>query len=144
MNPITTILMLSMINQPHLAHTIAVDMLIGTMIAQESSNNDMAIGDGGRARGPLQIWRAYWQDACEYGGVSDDPAWRYETEAHNRVKSIQAVRWYWQRYCRAAYRHADLQTLARVHNGGPRGDRKEATLTYWNAVSERMRHRDLL
>jgi predicted chitinase len=42
---------------------------------------------------------------------------------------------YWQRWCPDALAEVDAETLARVHNGGPRGMRKSATLAYWRKVS---------
>ncbi len=39
----------------------------------------------------------------------------------------------------AALAAADLETLARCHNGGPRGPTKRATEQYWLKVKENMR-----
>jgi TfoX/Sxy family transcriptional regulator of competence genes len=45
---------------------------------------------------------------------------------------------YWRRYCPSALARGDVQTLARVHNGGPKwyatAKRRAATLTYWRKV----------
>jgi len=56
---------------------------------------------------------------------------------------------YWRRYAPAALAAAQggderrampaLQTLARVHNGGPRGARNAATLAYWRRVEAEMK-----
>ncbi len=46
---------------------------------------------------------------------------------------------YWRRYCPRALAQGDWQTLARVHNGGPRGHRKPATHAYWSKVRRAMR-----
>jgi hypothetical protein len=46
---------------------------------------------------------------------------------------------YWRRWCRNALEAKDYETLARVHNGGPRGSSKQSTLTYWRRVQEQMR-----
>lgn len=84
------------------------------------------IGDGGAARGPLQIHRGYWQDAVEYdrsiGG-------RYEDVADLRY-AARVVDAYMRRYAKRAYRDGDSATMARIHNGGPSGHRKAATLRY--------------
>lgn len=96
----------------------------------ESGGNANAVGDGGASRGEYQIQKAYWQDACEYGGVK----WDYAKNVKNRAKCEQVMRWYWQRYCKDAYHKRDYETLARVHNGGPAGKRIAATKKYWLKV----------
>lgn len=83
-------------------------------------------GDGGAAFGPLQIHRAYWHDAVQHdrsiGG-------RYEDVVNLRY-AARIVDAYMRRYARTAYRRGDAATMARVHNGGPAGARKRATLVY--------------
>ena len=41
-----------------------------------------------------------------------------------------------RRHAADAWRSRDAQTIARVHNGGPTGPAKAATLTYWKRVRE--------
>ncbi len=106
--------------------------LLAAIRQVESSGNDKAVGDGGKARGPYQIHRAYWQDACEYGGVK----WSYEKHVTDRAKCEQVIRWYWLRY---APRNASYETLAKIHNGGPRGHKIEATKKYWRKVQKHLR-----
>jgi hypothetical protein len=98
----------------------------------ESGGNDNAIGDGGQARGPYQIHRAYWQDACEYGGVT----WSYDEYVTNRAKCEQVIRWYWLRY---APKNANFETLARIHNGGMNGHLKSSTRKYWRKVQKHLK-----
>lgn len=92
-------------------------------------------GDQGRALGPLQIHRAYWHDAVQHdkslGG-------RYEDVADLRY-AVLIVDAYMRRYAPAAYRRRDLQTMARVHNGGPSGHRKQSTLRYWSKLQVYLR-----
>jgi hypothetical protein len=84
-----------------------------------------ATGDGGRAIGPYQIHRAYFRDSRVAGHYEDcrDPEF-----------SRRVVIAYWKRWCPDALARCDAEVLARVHNGGPRGDRKRATLKYWSRV----------
>lgn len=96
----------------------------------ESAGNDRAIGDGGRSKGPYQITRAYWSDACQFGGVR----WNYDELVWSRSHSEQVMLWYWQRY--GATTH---EQRARMHNGGPRGHLKPTTLPYWNKVQAAMK-----
>jgi hypothetical protein len=88
-----------------------------------------AIGDGGASLGPYQIGRAYWTDADVEG--------RYEhVKAQRYAERVMLA--YWSRYCFDALIDGDFETLARVHNGGPSGASKDATLDYWRRVSEIM------
>ncbi len=84
-----------------------------------------AIGDGGRAIGPYQIHRPYWQDSRRAGRYQDcrDPEY-----------SRRVVLAYWARWCPAALERTDAEVLARVHNGGPRGVEKASTRLFWTKV----------
>jgi len=84
-----------------------------------------ARGDGGSALGPYQIHRAYWLDARLPGAWEDCAG-----EAYSR----RVVLAYWRRWCPRALQELDAETLARVHNGGPRGAGKASTLAYWRRV----------
>lgn len=86
-------------------------------------------GDGGRAIGPYQIWRVYWIDARLPGDYQDCRRADYA----ERVMLA-----YWARYCPRALEARDFETLARVHNGGPSGARKAATVKYWRKVQSQL------
>ena len=88
-----------------------------------------AVGDSGRSIGPYQISQAYWADSGVRG------AW---TSCKDRAYAEAVMLAFWKRYCPEALRLRDLETLARVHNGGPRGDRKDATLVYWKRIQGRL------
>jgi len=98
----------------------------------ESGGNDKAVGDGGRSRGPYQIGAAYWQDACEHSGSQ----WDYLNLVWSAPHCEQIMLWYWSRYCPEALANNDWETLARVHNGGPKGASKRATEGYWRKVRQ--------
>ena len=90
-------------------------------VVETSGRTGAIIGDNGRALGPLQIHRAYHADSRvggDYSRVAD-------LDYSKRVVSA-----YLQRYAPAAWAAGDVVTLARIHNGGPRGDKKTATLGY--------------
>lgn len=112
--------------------------LIAVLIQQESTGYDYAVGDDGKALGCLQIHRDYWFDASQYGGVVNDPAWSYRRATRNRAKSIQLVRWYWQRYALTAYKLGNMEVLARIHKGGPQGYHRRSTLAYWEDIRARL------
>ena len=83
------------------------------------------LGDNGKALGPLQIHRAYHADSRVGGEYSRCADLEY---------SKQVVTAYMQRYAKAAWDAGDIATLARIHNGGPRGHLKPATLKYSQKV----------
>jgi hypothetical protein len=104
-------------------------------IAQvESYDGRVLRGDNGRSLGPYHIGREYWREACRFGGVD----WNYRTRVYSRRHCRQVMTWYWLKWCPSALERGDLATLARVHNGGPRGYRKRATLEYWRRVRRAM------
>lgn len=87
------------------------------------------LGDNGAALGPLQIHRAYWQDSGVPGQYSDCADLAY---------SRRVVTAYLRRYARNAWERGDAMSLARVHNGGPSGAKKRATLAYGRKVVNAM------
>ncbi len=92
---------------------------------ETSGRTGAIVGDGGRALGPYQIHRAYWADS-RVGG-------QYEQVAHEPY-ARRVVTAYLTRYAREAIANGDLETLARIHNGGPRGHQRATTLNYWHRV----------
>ena len=89
-----------------------------------------AVGDNGKAIGPFQIHKCYWQDAVAHdksiGGCYAD----CRDEAYAR----RIVMAYLSRYCK----WWDNETVARIHNGGPKGASKSATLGYWRKVQKHL------
>ena len=85
------------------------------------------LGDSGNALGPLQIHRAYHIDSRVSGSYSQVADLRYAT---------QVFRSYMRRYAIASRlgRTPTAQDVARIHNGGPNGYKKRATLGYWKKV----------
>lgn len=96
----------------------------------ESGDRENAVGDQGRAIGPYQITYAYWKDSGVRG---------HYRQCFGRRYSERVMRAYWQRHCPAALTRGDWQTLARIHNGGPRGNVKLSTVSYWRKVRTAMR-----
>ncbi len=90
-------------------------------VVETSGRTGPILGDGGKALGPLQIHKSYHTDsrvAGDYSRVAD-------LEYSKRVATA-----YLKRYAPAAWKAGDVETLARVHNGGPRGHLKAATKGY--------------
>jgi hypothetical protein len=102
-----------------------------------------AVGDDGNAYGPYQIWMPYFADATErqYEDIpTQDISW--EDCLNDTYSSELVVLAYMRRYAKNEYFRlaertatiADVEKIARIHNGGPRGHNKSATLGYWAKV----------
>jgi hypothetical protein len=108
-----------------------VDNLLDAMYTVESKRGQELVGDDGKAIGPYQIHREYWQDAVEFdltiGGKYED--------CMNKAYSEKIIRAYWKRY---APKGATVEQLARIHNGGPKGHTRNATLKYWKKIVKAM------
>jgi hypothetical protein len=98
-----------------------MDLLLDAIAQAESRGNSVSVGDSGRAAGMYQIHRPYWADGTRILGVD----WDYR-DAQDPQKARQVVRAYLSHYGRGKA----LLDVARIHNGGPKGDEKETTLAY--------------
>ena len=87
-------------------------------------------GDNGAALGPLQIHRVYFQDSGVKGSYS---------QVADLAFARRVATAYFKRYAPRAWAAGDVVTLARVHNGGPSGHRKQSTLAYSRKVLAAMR-----
>jgi len=90
-----------------------------------------AKGDKGQSIGPYQIQKGYWADANLKG--------TWEQCLTDKSYSEQVMIAYWKRYCPKAFEAGDWETLARIHNGGPKGHKKKATMNYWERVQKAMK-----
>lgn len=99
----------------------------------ESSNNPSAVGDNGNAIGVYQIWESYWKDARQTGGFSGVYRDCFDPNYADGV-----VRAYMKRYAteKRLKREVTQEDIARIHNGGPNGHKKKATLKYWAKVKK--------
>lgn len=125
-----------------------ITVLILSIFVVESGNNPaVKPGDGGKALGIAQIWRVYWIDAAS-NLKKEHPK---EKHTYQRVCEPKYAAWtivaYAKRYSpkelailvnpkqhtqAEVYRAASI--IARRHNGGPKGDRKKATIEYGKKV----------
>lgn len=125
---------LLLIAPPKCTDTRAILDAIRTVETGGETDPDRAIGDKGKALGAYQIHRGYWLDATE-----KDPALRalgYESVT-DRAIAEKVVIAYLTRYAP----DWKLDTVARIHNGGPNGHRKESTLEYARKVRAAMETR---
>ena len=101
--------------------------LITALMIVESAGNDLAIGDNGRALGPLQIHRGVVLDVNRITGSS----YRHQ-DMTNRAQARAVCEAYLRHYGRGK----TTEQQARIWNGGPTGDRKQATVAYWRRVQK--------
>jgi len=105
--------------------------LITALMIVESSGNDQAIGDNGRAIGPLQIHREVILDVNRFTGSH----YRHQ-DMTNRVQARAVCEAYLKHYGKGC----TTEQLARKWNGGgPSGDKKKATEAYWNKVRKHLK-----
>lgn len=107
-----------------------ISNLISALIIVESSGNDRAIGDHGKAIGPLQIHREVVLDVNRITGS------HYR---HQDMTNRAAARAVCQAYLEHYGRGKTTEQQARIWNGGPTGDRKPVTLTYWRRVQKNLK-----
>jgi hypothetical protein len=98
-----------------------IERLLDAIARIESHCSPNAVGDGGRALGAYQIHRVYWEEGTELLGVD----WPHR-DATDPKKARRVVKAYLLHYGKGK----SLLEMARIHNGGPYGDRKKATLCY--------------
>jgi hypothetical protein len=103
-----------------------MSLLLDAIASVESHNSCVVTGDGGRAAGPYQIHRVYWADGTKFLGVT----WSYD-QASDPAKAREVVKAYLLHYGQGC----SLLEMARIHNGGPNGHRKQSTLAYARRVA---------
>jgi hypothetical protein len=104
-----------------------ISNLISALIIVESSGNDQAIGDNGRALGPLQIHRGVVQDVNRITGSH----YRH-SEMTNRVAARAVCEAYLKHYVteKRIGRKPTVADFAKVWNSGPAGFKKTCSNKY--------------
>ena len=109
---------------------IAVSQLFTAIAAVESEN-------GRTSDNVYQIRRVYLDDLGRIYGChfADEVA----TDRHASEQVMLAYwEYYGEQYARRTGRQPTAEVLARIHNGGPNGWRKDSTLAYWAKVKAAM------
>ncbi len=109
--------------------------LVGAVIEVESSGDCYAVGDGGLAKGPMQIHEVMVEDVNRIAGTSYT-----EEDRTSLVHSVVIFRLYSQHYCEHTGDYTN-EGVAKRWNGGPRGHLKDATEPYWEKVEAEMLRR---
>ena len=112
----------------------------------ESKGDPDAIGDGGAAVGAYQIHKIYVDDVNrirahqnltrpsdfdEHGRIMLRNPFSYEARTDRTLSRLMTIT-YLMHY------GGTPEEMARKHNGGPQGHKKESTLPYWEKVKSRM------
>jgi hypothetical protein len=98
-----------------------IERLLDAIARIESHCDRNAVGDNGKALGVYQIHRMYWEEGTEILGID----WPHG-DAIDPEKARRVVKAYLLYYGKGK----SLLDMARIHNGGPRGCTKKATLPY--------------
>lgn len=96
-------------------------------LVETSGRTGYILGDNGKALGPLQIHKAYWQDSGVPGNY---------LQCTNLAYSTKVMTAYLTRYCPNAVKSNNFEIMARVHNGGL--GMSPATIKYWNKVKKEL------
>jgi hypothetical protein len=109
-------------------------ILLAIRLVESGGRDAVPDGDDGRAIGPYQIHEAYWRDAVQ----ADPTLGGSYQDCRRRDYAERVIAAYMQRWAADAWASGDAETIARVHNGGPDGARKDSTLRYWERVRARL------
>lgn len=105
--------------------------LVPALIQIESSGRDNAVGDGGRALGPLQVSASVVEDVNRIYRTSYT-----HKEMFDRKKATDVCQKYLAFYGSERFlgRPPTTEDYARIWNGGPAGWKRKATQKYWAKV----------
>lgn len=111
--------------------------LLMALAIVESANNPLAIGDDGKSWGLYQIRPEYVADVNRILGSKQ---YRHR-DAFNPAAAGRMVEIYIGHYAtpRRIGGMDPTEAAARIHNGGPNGHRKAATIEYWHKVRKGLR-----
>ena len=118
------------------APTFNFDDLLDAIEWVESKGNPWAVGDDGAAVGAYQIHKIYVDDVnrirrAMVWGDTYGCLYTYR-DRENKQRSREMVTIFFKHY------RGTFEEMARKHNGGPNGHKKESTKAYWEKVKARM------
>lgn len=119
------------------------EKLLKSIKMVESNGNKNAKGDYDkknkeyRAIGSFQLWKIYVDDVNRISNKKFNYEDRYDENKSKEMVKIY-LNHYGKRYERLTGKIATDEVLSRIHNGGPNGWKKEATIKYWNKVKKEM------
>ena len=117
--------------------TFNLGLLIAALIQVESGGDVLALGDGGRSVGWLQISAGVVEDVNRVYGRDFTMMDRYDPDRSADICRLYLHHW-GNHYEKTTGKAATVEVLARIWNGGPRGWEKQSTAMYWNKVRKAM------
>ena len=109
-------------------------LLDAIRFVESGNRKNVPDGDNGKAIGPYQIHKVYWIDANQFdrslGGTYQD--------CRQPAYAERVIDAYMRRYIKEPWEAGEGETIAKVHNGGPKGYKKRATERYWQRVKKRL------
>ena len=120
---------------------ITLEDLLDAIEQVESGGDANAVGDSGRAVGAYQIWKIYVDDCNRIHNkfcASFFPKHPFYTYSDRRSKEKSRgmvalyTTYYWERTKTDIM--GRFEFMARIHNGGPNGWKKESTKEFWDKV----------
>ena len=132
------------------AFGIVIDTNLMNAICQvESKGKANAKGDYSRktkeyrAIGAFQLWKCYVNDVNNILKNKGSKKRYTYNDRYDYRKSYEMVVIYLNHYGKVyekkTGKKATYEVLSRIHNGGPNGYKKEATIKYWNKVNAKMK-----
>ena len=128
MKTVTTILLLLTMSIYTIAAEVS-DEFLDRIATIESGVDDSAINKSECAHGRYQIRAGYLADANRILGSCYD-LWDMHDPVIARIVVTAYLKHYGLAYERRTGQPVTAEVLARIHNGGPRGAEKNATLPY--------------
>lgn len=110
------------------ATTVSQQELDAIRFKESEWNDNPRDGDGGRAIGPFQIWKSYWEDAVAYDATLNDEPHECYNLCRDRQYAERVVRAYMARWATTKNGYTGtFRDIAKLHNGGAGVLRKPKT-----------------
>jgi len=113
-----------------------ITILLTALIQVESGGQADAVGDNGRAVGILQIHKITVDDVNRIYKTNYTYKDRYSPKLSKEIASKYLL--YWGNRYAKKHGTVNIMVLAKIHNGGPRGYQKKATVKYWLKVRKEL------
>ncbi len=121
---------------------MSITKLILAVIQIESAGDYQAVNEAEQAYGCMQIRKIYVDDVNRILRLNKDSRIFVHEDAFDKDKSIDMFLIYTLYYAEQKEKKtgspATYEDLARIHNGGPNGWKKESTKKYFKKVKQEM------
>ncbi len=111
------------------------DGLLNAIAKVESNCNDNIVGDNGKAFGRYQIHKIYVADVNRVCFTKYTHKDCFDSYKAKKIVTLYLTH-YGRLYEYNTGKKATNEVLARIHNGGCFGYKKQSTIKYWNKVKK--------